>query len=706
MLYTSVGDNMKSKKLYKKNNRGIIISLLIFSFVLMLSVGYSVLNEELTISGEAHFRAQSDIRITDVNLYITSNNGVEDYNSTYGKDSMKVGVTLPSNNSSVTYKVTVTNYSNIPMKINKIAKEIENNNYVVTFNKTLPLTIGKLSSEEIEITFKNNTSSSQTINANLLFTFVKQEAMMTIGNTNAATTTFYRGPLTKDSIESITFMSTKEVPEEAVGYWDCSYVQGKNEVIAYYLNSETEGMYDLYIAADGEVYAPANSSALFYYFTNAKSINFNNSFNTDKLTNSSFMFRGCSKLTSLDVSKFNTSNATDMGAMFADCKLLEDINGLSLLDTHNAVTFIKNGQGMFQNDSKLTTIDLSGWNTKKVTNMNFMFYKCTSLNNIIFGDNFDTSKVTQMVGMFNGCTSLEELNISQFNTESLVNTHTNNNNGLFQGCTALKSLDLSGWDTHKVTSMAHMFEGCQSLTKIIFGDGFNTEKVTNMGGMFRGCKSLINIDTEKFDTTLVKSFYDAGCGMFQGCSSLITLNLSNWNTENANTMQGMFYECTNLSSIIFGDDFNTSNVTTMREMFYGCSSLTNLDIRGFNTEKVTTMQSMFKNCSKLTKLDLSRFNTQMLTNMYQMFQNCTKLENIDMSNFTTDSLTTLFAAFSGCSSLKSIDIRKMDFENKTITVNNLFLFSSYTMDIYVLNEYNKTYIEGLNSRANVIIPEA
>ncbi|MBQ9013036.1 MAG: hypothetical protein IJ094_05655, partial [Bacilli bacterium] len=113
-------------------------------------------------------------------------------------------------------------YSNIPMKINKIAKEIENNNYVVTFNKTLPLTIGKLSSEEIEITFKNNTSASQTINANLLFTFTKLEAVMAEGNKNAATSTFYNGTLTKDSIESITFMSTKEIPEEAIGHWDAS----------------------------------------------------------------------------------------------------------------------------------------------------------------------------------------------------------------------------------------------------------------------------------------------------------------------------------------------------------------------------------------------------------------------------------------------------------------------------------------------------
>ena len=194
---------MRNKKLYKKDRRGIIVSLLIFSFVLMLSVGYSALNEELTISGEAHFRAQSDIRITDVSLYTTTYSALEDYNPSFGKDSMKAGVTLPSNNSSVTYKVTVTNYSNIPMQLKTIEKEIENNNYVVTFNKTLPLTIGKLSSEEIEITFKNNTNTSQTINANLLFAFAKLESMMTTGTNGGATSTFFRGPIAKNTVSSM-----------------------------------------------------------------------------------------------------------------------------------------------------------------------------------------------------------------------------------------------------------------------------------------------------------------------------------------------------------------------------------------------------------------------------------------------------------------------------------------------------------------------
>ncbi|MBQ9012209.1 MAG: BspA family leucine-rich repeat surface protein, partial [Bacilli bacterium] len=362
---------MKDKKVYKTDKKGIIISLLIFSFVLMLSVGYAALNEELTISGEAHFRVESDIRITDVRLSNTINSASEDYASLYGKESMKVGATLPNNNSSATYKVKITNYSNVAMQLKSITKEIENNNYTITFNKTLPLTVGKLSEEEIEITFKNNTNTSQTINANLLFTFAKLESMMTTGTNGGATSTFFRGPIAKNTVSSITFVSTKEIPEDAVGYWDCSYVQGKNEVIAYYLNSETEGMYDLYIAADGEVYAPSNSGYLFQNFNKAVSINFNNSFNTSKVTNMGTMFYNCSSVTNIDLSKFNTSSVTNMSSMFNGC-------------------------------SSLVNLDISNFVTSSVTNMSYMFYNCSSVTNIDLSK-FNTSSVTNMSSMFNGC---------------------------------------------------------------------------------------------------------------------------------------------------------------------------------------------------------------------------------------------------------------------------------------------------------------
>ena len=529
---------MKDKKVYKTDKKGIIISLLIFSFVLMLSVGYAALNEELTISGEAHFRVESDIRITDVRLSNTINSASEDYASLYGKESMKVGATLPNNNSSVTYKVKITNYSNIPMKITKIEKETVDNNYTISFNKTLPLTVGKLSEEEIEITFKNNTSVSQTINANLLFTFAKLESMMAEGNKNAATTTFYNGPLTKDSIESITFMSTKEIPEDAIGYWDCSYKKD-NSVIAYYLNSETEGMYDLYIAADGEVYAPANSGYLFQNFNKAVSINFNNSFNTEKVTNMSGyqggMFYGCSSLLELDVTSFNTENVTAMGSytggMFRSCSKITKLD-VSSFDTSKVTDMT----GMFSGCARLEELDLSNFDTRNVTLMGGvyggMFYQCLSITNITFGENFKTDKVTNMWTMFDGCKLLVSLDVSNFNTENVSNMAY-----MFNNCSALTTLDLSSFNTSKVNNMNNMFCNCKALVNLTFGENFITSKVTNMWRMFGGCSKLTKLDLHTFTGEKVSNIKE----MFGQCAALKKINLSNFNLNDGVDMSNMFF---------------------------------------------------------------------------------------------------------------------------------------------------------------------
>ena len=48
----------------RKEKTGMMIYMLIASFILSLTVGYTALNSEVTISGEATFRVEEDIRIT------------------------------------------------------------------------------------------------------------------------------------------------------------------------------------------------------------------------------------------------------------------------------------------------------------------------------------------------------------------------------------------------------------------------------------------------------------------------------------------------------------------------------------------------------------------------------------------------------------------------------------------------------------------
>ena len=69
--------------------------------------------------------------------------------------------------------------------------------------------------------------------------------------------------------------------------------------------------------------------------------------------------------------------------------------------------------------------------------------------------------------------------------------------------------------------------------------------------------------------------------MFCGCSSLTSLNLSNFNTTNVKSMNGMFYNYYCLTSLNLSN-FNTNNVKSMSCMFYGCSSLTSLNLSNFN----------------------------------------------------------------------------------------------------------------------------
>ena len=65
--------------------------------------------------------------------------------------------------------------------------------------------------------------------------------------------------------------------------------------------------------------------------------------------------------------------------------------------------------------------------------------------------------------------------------------------------------------------------------------------------------------------------------MFSGCSGLTTLDLSNFNTEKVESIYIMFYNCSNLVTIIVDDGWTTEAVLPNQhspyEIFQGCSKL-------------------------------------------------------------------------------------------------------------------------------------
>ncbi len=296
----------------------------------------------------------------------------------------------------------------------------------------------------------------------------------------------------------------------------------------------------------------------------------------DNVKNMSHMFRFKGEsfgLTEFDISGLNTKNVTDMSHMF-DVFLWsgEAMTGLSSISTAN----VTNCEEMFKlhvygfgEVLKLSKEDLAG---------------------------FDTSKVTNMAGMF--------------------------------ADSEIASLDLSGFKFDNVTTMQNMFFRNFGLETLILPADANTAKVTDLSGMFQGCSNLKTIENlTALDTVSATTmanmfgrFYYKGSRPYAPMDytgpCVAAVDLSGFQTGNVTDMSGMF--CLPEVMALDVSGFDTSKVTAMKDMF-DLPEVTALDVSALNTSKVTDMSGMFR-LGKVKTLDVSTFDTSGVTLMGGMFQ--------------------------------------------------------------------------------------
>ena len=149
-------------------------------------------------------------------------------------------------------------------------------------------------------------------------------------------------------------------------------------------------------------------------------------------------FTACLSLETLDLSNWDVSNVNTMAQMFLSTTsygnmTITSIGDVSGWDTGN----VENMQGMFQYCSSLEELDLSNWNVGKVTIMQSMFTGCSSLTSIGDTGSWNTSLCENMAGMFNGCTSLETLDLSGFDTSKVTTMQ-----DMFANCSKLEEITL------------------------------------------------------------------------------------------------------------------------------------------------------------------------------------------------------------------------------------------------------------------------
>ncbi|MBR4130908.1 MAG: BspA family leucine-rich repeat surface protein [Bacteroidaceae bacterium] len=115
--------------------------------------------------------------------------------------------------------------------------------------------------------------------------------------------------------------------------------------------------------------------------------------------------------------------------------------------------------------------------------------------------NLNTSEVTSMRGMFQGI-PLTDIDLTGFNTSKVTRM-----SSMFGSCTQFESLDLSSFNTSNVTDMYEMFYGCKELTTIYVGEGWSSAAVTDSEDMFYGCKKLVGGTGTTYDANHVDASY-------------------------------------------------------------------------------------------------------------------------------------------------------------------------------------------------------
>ena len=410
---------------------------------------------------------------------------------------------------------------------------------------------------------------------------------------------------------------------------------------------------------------PTSCYSWFYDMENLVSITGIEYLNTSQVTNMAYMFNNCSKLKTLDLTHFDVSKVTTMVRMF-------------------------------QNSSALTTIMCNDdWYSEKVVSSTNMFGNCTSLvgavaysddnsNNILYANPFTGYFSGELVPMVIYC----EDNTTLYFTKCAKTIQPGKKYNGHTVTSLWKDADVtdSGQDARGLwtyeknttnvviepsfadvlpTSCAGWFVGLANLASITGLEYLNTSEVTTMSSMFSGCEALTSLDLKNFNTSKVKSMY----AMFQRCDGLTSLDLTN---------------------------FDTSEVTNMEYMFYGCSGLTSIDLTNVNTSKVTSMNSMFQNCQNLTSIDLTNFDTSKVTNMQYLFCGCSSLTSLDLTNFNMQNTSLINSMFKECSALKTI---YCDDDWKTNTINNsadLFLDCTSLVGAVAYDAKNKNDVTFAN----------
>lgn len=354
-----------------------------------------------------------------------------------------------------------------------------------------------------------------------------------------------------------------------------------------------------------------------------------------------------------------------------------------------------NMQGMFQNCSKLTSVDLSAIDSSKTTNMALMFLGCSSITNsaLSFLTDWANTVCTNMTGMFRECSKITSmLNIKMPAVTSV--------NQMYRD-TGLTSVT-GGYLGTNISNAYGLFMGCSSLTTLpsdyttIFGTNNN---LINVSMLFYGCSKLVNVGQLPVDgnsnvgytwnETKAKNQILGKCPNVVDASNIFSDTgiteipiAAFYNNPNLTNISGAFSSCTSMNAnLLEGEGIaigiyrhllsKNTKLTSISGLFSNDTALQYIDYETgepnehnmyYNLTELKTIANLYDGCTALetTAFGLSfPTNSKKITNINEICRGMTQLRQLpewassNLRNYYPV-LETTESAFSGCTALGNI----------------------------------------------------
>ena len=399
---------------------------------------------------------------------------------------------------------------------------------------------------------------------------------------------------------------------------NATYISKKSETVKL-ISDEYDIKKIKNMSINGKIIEPIKS---FTFNENGQHIiyySFNYLNNKSLLSSGRNLFNGITNLIKIEISNYNGSFPDiSFHGMFNNCINLQEAD-FSQMDlnynyyynyySYEIIKYYFSMDYMFNNCKSLTSINFNFKmkyyeNELYIISSRYMFNNCTSLKEL------NLNKLhfyTNLNNMFSNCTSLKEIYFSDFKYKG----DDLNISYMFYNCSTITTLSFRSDQMSTPYDMSYSFAYCTSLKKLDlqFIDDYNyyNEYKKNMSNAFRNCTSLTSIDLQFF----LLNFEDMSYA-FMGCHSLQYLELVNYYYfPYVKYMNGMFLDCFSLKDIFKGG-FTSDNLIDISYMF-ASSIVSFLDLSSLKTNNITNYEGLFYNCSSLSSVDLSSFTHNNLT---------------------------------------------------------------------------------------------